>query len=74
MKLLEELENAKDNTIGKIKETAGQITNDHKLELSGKLQSLKADVGNEVDKMKDKLADRADHAIEYAVVSEKLKD
>ncbi|MHB8131818.1 MAG: CsbD family protein [Mobilitalea sp.] len=72
--MLEELENAKDNTIGKIKETAGQISNDQKLELSGKLQSLKADVVKEVDKRKDKIADRADHSIEYAVVSEKLKD
>ena len=42
------LENAKDNAMGKIMETAGKVTNDQELEFTGKFQSLTSEVKDKI--------------------------
>ena len=59
-----ELENGKDKIIGKIKETAGDITDDDELEFKGKLQTMKADIGNKVEDMKDAVLDKANDLLD----------
>jgi uncharacterized protein YjbJ (UPF0337 family) len=63
---LNKLENAKDNVMGKVIETAGKITNDQELEFSGKFQSLTSNVKDKLYDVKEdvfqeanELADRA---------------
>lgn len=47
---LDKLENAKDNLMGKVIETAGKMTNDKEMEFTGKFQSV-------TSKVKDQLYD-----------------
>ena len=47
------LENAKDNAMGKIMETAGKVTNDQELEFTGKFQSLTSEVKDKVYNAKE---------------------
>ncbi len=47
------LENAKDNAMGKIMETAGKVTNDQELEFTGKFQSLTSEVKDKIYNAKE---------------------
>ena len=60
----DELENGKDRVIGKIKETTGKFTDSEELELKGKLQSMKADMGNRVEDMKENVLDKVNKIID----------
>ena len=53
------IENGKDKIIGKVKEMSGKMTKDEDLEFKGKLQVIKADIGNKVEGMKEEVLDKA---------------
>jgi len=46
--------NAGNKVAGKIKETVGKATGNEKLELKGKIQSAKADIKGNIEKLTDK--------------------
>jgi uncharacterized protein YjbJ (UPF0337 family) len=69
--LLDELENGKDKIVGKLKESAGQIANAKGLELSGKLQIMKADINDDMEGMRDKLLEKANNFVDQAQVSQR---
>lgn len=52
------LENRVDKAVGKIKEATGEFLDDPELELKGKMQSMKADLGNKVEDIKDTVLDK----------------
>jgi uncharacterized protein YjbJ (UPF0337 family) len=58
------MKNAKDNVMGKMKETAGKMVNNDKMELSGKLQSFQSKVGDSVDNLKEGMAEKANDVID----------
>lgn len=62
--MLNELENAKDRVVGMIKETSGKLMDDNKLELKGKIQSMKADIGDKVEDMKEGVSEKANQFID----------
>jgi len=59
-----ELKNGKDKIVGKVKEAAGKATDDDELEFKGKLQSMKSDIGNKVEDMKDAVLDKANDLLD----------
>lgn len=64
MNLNDKLENGKDRIMGKAKEAAGKITNNQELEYHGKLQSMKADVGDKVADTKEGVLGKANDLID----------
>jgi uncharacterized protein YjbJ (UPF0337 family) len=58
------LENEKDRIVGKLKETTGNFMDDEELEFKGKLQSMKADIGNKVENIKDTVLEKANDVID----------
>lgn len=47
------MKNEKDMFIGKMKEKAGNITGDSELELKGKMQAMKGNIGSSLEEMKE---------------------
>lgn len=64
LKLINKLENGKDKIIGRVKEVTGKMTDSEGLEMKGKLQSMKLDVGNKAEDMKEDILDKANHFID----------
>ncbi len=62
---MEEIKNTKDGVVGKLKETAGQIMDNDRLELSGKLQTWKSQVGDKIIEKKEEAAEKVDEVIEW---------
>jgi uncharacterized protein YjbJ (UPF0337 family) len=60
----EELENGMNKLVGKAKETVGKMTDSVDLEFKGKMQSIKADIGNKVEDMKDEMKEKANKIID----------
>ncbi|HEX3023138.1 MAG TPA: CsbD family protein [Lachnospiraceae bacterium] len=60
----EELENGMNKIVGKAKETVGKMTDSVDLEFKGKMQSIKADIGNKVEDMKDEMKEKANKIID----------
>jgi uncharacterized protein YjbJ (UPF0337 family) len=58
------LENEKDRIVGKLKETTGNFMDDEELEFKGKLQSMKADIGNKAENIKDTVLEKANDVID----------
>lgn len=62
--------NSKEKILGETKEAVGKITGNEQMELSGKLQSSKADfkkktnVGNNVEKVKEGIAGKINDMID----------
>ena len=54
----DKLNNAKDKVLGEVKETAGKVTGNKELELKGKMQSIKADINNKGEQIKDSATDK----------------
>lgn len=54
--------------VGKMKETAGKLLEDDDLEFKGKMQTLKADIGNKVENLKDEVLEKTNDFID------KMKD
>jgi uncharacterized protein YjbJ (UPF0337 family) len=65
------MKDAKDNVMGKMKETAGKMIRSDKLELSGKLQSFQSKVGDGIDNLKDEMADKANEVIDSTKLDNK---
>ncbi|WFR54884.1 CsbD family protein [Anaerocolumna sp. AGMB13025] len=66
--MLDKWENSKDKAVGKIKETAGKWTDNNQLEFHGKVQGIKAAIGDKTEDMKDKVFDKANDLIDNAKV------
>ncbi len=63
--MIDKLKNAKDNAMGKMKETTGKIIDNDQLELSGKLQSFQSKVEEGVDSLREEMAEKANDVIEW---------
>ncbi len=63
--MIDEMKNAKDNVIGKMKETTGKMINNDRLQLNGKLQSFKSQVGEGMENLKEEMAEKANEVIEW---------
>ncbi|MGF7142322.1 uncharacterized protein YjbJ (UPF0337 family) [Anaerotaenia torta] len=72
--LKEDLKNSKDNFMGKVKETAGQYMDNDRLELKGKLQTMKSKAGNKLEDMKEEMAEKANDILDWADPDKKDKD
>ena len=57
------VENVKDKVVGKIKETAGKVTDNQEIELKGKLQYQKGDLKEKLDQVKDNIAEKVNSTI-----------
>lgn len=64
MTLNNKLDATKDKTSGKIKETAGKITGDEKLEAKGKAEGIVGKAKEGLENLKDKAADLAEDVSE----------
>ncbi len=62
---MDRMKNAKDNMMGKMKETAGRMINNDKLELNGKLQSFQSKVGEGVENLKEETAEKVNEVIDW---------
>jgi len=56
--------NAKDKIAGGAKETVGKVTGNEELELKGKIQSTKGDIGDKVDEIKESVAGKINDIID----------
>lgn len=54
------IRNSKDKVIGTVKETAGKILDNDEMEFKGKMQSLKAELGNRMEDVAEKVEDRVE--------------
>lgn len=59
-----EIEKNVDKIVGKVKEVAGQVVNSEELELKGKLQGLKGEAAEVGEKVKEKIAEKANDLID----------
>lgn len=70
-----EIKKKADQVVGKIKEVAGQVVDSEELELKGKLQGLKGDAAEIGEKVKEKIAEKANDLIDaIQEKKEELKD
>ena len=63
--MIDKMKSAKDNVMGRMKETAGKMMNNDKLELSGKLQSFQSKVGEGAQNLKEEMAEKANDVIDW---------
>lgn len=66
--MADNLRNEKDMFFGKMKEKAGNLMNDNELELKGKLQGIKGNIGSKLEDMKEDTIEIANDFID------KMKD
>ncbi|WMJ88359.1 CsbD family protein [Anaerocolumna sp. MB42-C2] len=73
--MMDKLENGKDKAIGKMKEKAGKWMDDEDLEFQGKVQGMKAVIGEKADDMKDDVVGKANDLLDKAnvVIEDKKK-
>lgn len=57
--MLDKLENGKDKALGKMKETAGKLMDNEELEFRGKVQGMKATIGEKAEDVKETLMGKA---------------
>ena len=62
--MLDKMRIVKDNAMGKVKETAGKVLDNDKLELKGKLQIFQSKVEEGVDNLKEGTAEKINEVIE----------
>lgn len=66
----DKLDAAKDKIVGEVKEAVGKVTGNESLELEGKIQSVKGDIkkkmdiGDQVEEMKEDVADTINDLID----------
>ena len=63
--MMEEIKDTKDNVVGKLKEATGKLTDNDQLELSGKLQTWKSQVGDKITETKEEAAEKVNEVIEW---------
>lgn len=66
------LRNEKNKFVGKMKEKVGDAVDDNELELKGKLQSIKGNIGSSAEDMKEDVMEAANNLIDK--VKDKKKD
>ena len=62
---MEDIKNAKDNLVGKIKEGTGQMLKDDRLEFKGKMQTIKSEIGSRMEDVKEEAASKANDLIDH---------
>lgn len=73
--MLDKWENGKDKAIGKLKEKAGKWMDDDQMEFHGKVQGMKAAIGEKADNLKDNVLEKTNDLIDKSkIVSEDKKD
>ena len=60
----DKVEKAKDKVVGEVKEAVGKVTGNEELELKGKIQSSKSDLGDKVEEMKEGIAGKINDMID----------
>lgn len=63
--LKEDFKNSKDNLLGKSKETVGHYIDNDRLELKGKLQTMKSQVGNKLEDVKEEMVEKANDVLDW---------
>lgn len=58
------MNNEKDKTMGKVKESLGRVLDDNELEFEGKMQNLKGNIGSKLDEIKDDVLDKANDILD----------
>ena len=66
--MLGKWENGKDKAIGKLKEKAGKWMDDDQLEFHGKVQGMKAVIGEKTDDLKDNVLDKTNDLIDKSKI------
>lgn len=61
---MKDFDNGKDRLIGKLKETAGKLTDNEELEFRGKLQNIKSDIGERLEDMKEDVLEKTNSIID----------
>lgn len=61
---MENIPDKKDQIMGKMKETAGKVIGDEGMEFGGKLQTMKADLSNTMDHLKQEVVIEANNLID----------
>ncbi len=62
--MIDKMENGKDKAVGKLKEAAGKWMDDEGLEFQGKVQGMKAVIGEKTDDMKESVMEKANDFID----------
>ncbi len=62
---MEDIKNAKDNLVGKMKENTGELLKDERLEFKGKMQTIKSEVGDRMEDVKEDVAAKANDLIDH---------
>ncbi|QHQ63784.1 CsbD family protein [Anaerocolumna sedimenticola] len=72
---MDKIENGKDKVLGKMKETAGKWMDDEDLEFQGKVQGMKAAIGEKADDMKDAVLGKTNDLLDKVnvVIEDKKK-
>ena len=72
---MDKLENGKDKAMGKMKEKAGKWMDDEDMEFRGKVQGMKAVIGEKADDMKDDVVGKANNLLDKVnvVIEDKKK-
>ncbi|WP_125705113.1 CsbD family protein [Lacticaseibacillus daqingensis] len=61
-----DFDSLKDKVVGKVKETAGKLTNNEQLEAKGKAEQLKDEAAQKADEVTDKVKDKVDDVADDA--------
>ena len=61
---MDRMENSKDRVVGSVKESAGKILDLEKLELAGKLQTMKGEIGDKLEDFKDEVYGKANELLD----------
>ncbi|BCN31170.1 CsbD family protein [Anaeromicropila herbilytica] len=59
-----DLKNAKDKIVGSVKEAVGDLMDDEGLEFKGKMQTMKADIGEKVNDMKEEVLEKTNNLMD----------
>jgi len=60
----DKLNTAKDKVLGEVKATVGKVTGNEELELKGKIQSLKSDINEKSEQIKEDAAEKINNFVD----------
>jgi uncharacterized protein YjbJ (UPF0337 family) len=58
------IKNEKDKVMGKVKESLGKVFDDDELEFEGKMQTIKGNIGNKLDEIKEDVLDKTNDILD----------
>lgn len=61
---MDRMKNSKDRLVGAMKESAGKVLDLEELELAGKLQTIKSEVGDKLVDLKDEVYGKANELLD----------